>query len=259
MTATPYLNGIACVITGASRGIGHAIAEHFVEHGARVVITGRNEKDLAAATTGLGGPRVARYCVGRANDPDHQEATVAHVLEHFERLDVLVNNVGINPVYGTALELGASAIQKMVDVNVIAPLGWTRAAYRQWMARNGGTVINMSSINAGHPTPGLGMYGATKSMLDALTRQLAVELAPAVRVNGIAPGIVTTSFSAALYADDEAAVAAGYPLRRLGRPHDVAALAGFLASPAASWITGETVVVDGGATAGFSFSGAKDM
>ncbi|MEJ2579764.1 MAG: SDR family oxidoreductase [Kineosporiaceae bacterium] len=239
-------DGTTAVITGASRGIGFGIAERLVAEGARVVVTARKAESLADAVHRLGGETVAVGVPGRADDPDHQEEALSLALDRFGSVDILVNNTGINPAYGPLLELSLDAARKMVEVNCLAALTWVQRAHRLWMDQHGGAVLNLSSVAGQRPAPGLGFYGATKAMLSHLTAELAVELAPRVRVNAIAPGVVKTRFAAALYEGREPDVAAGYPLGRLGVPEDIAGMAAFLLSSEASWVTGQTVTVDGG-------------
>lgn len=250
------MNGLAgkvAVITGASRGIGLAVAKRLVAEGARVCVTARTPGPLVEAVERLGGPERALGVPGRADDPSHQWETVERVVETFGSLDLLVTNTGINPVYGPMLELDLAAARKMVEVNCLAVLSWVRLANNAWMAGHGGAVVTVSSVAGLRPAPGIGFYGATKAMVDHLTRELAVEMAPGVRVNAVAPGVVKTAFATPLYAGKEAEVAATYPLRRLGAPADVAGAAAFLLSDDASWITGQTLVVDGGVTLGGVF------
>jgi 3-oxoacyl-[acyl-carrier protein] reductase len=167
----------------------------------------------------------------------------------FGRLDVLVNNTGINPAYGPLVDLDDAVARKIMDVNVLSALSWTRQALHAGLGKHDdAAVVNIASIAGLGPAPNIAYYGVSKAALISLTVQLAAELAPAVRVNAIAPAIVKTRFAAALYEHDEAAVAAGYPLGRLGVPEDVGAAAAFLASADAAWITGQTLVLDGGST-----------
>jgi 3-oxoacyl-[acyl-carrier protein] reductase len=144
------------------------------------------------------------------------------------------------------LELAAAA--KIFEVNLLSAVGWTQQAYRAYLREHGGAVINMASVAGIGVSPGIGMYGASKAAMINLTQQLAVELAPAIRVNAIAPAVVKTKFAAALYEDDEGGVAETYPLKRLGVPEDVAGAVSYLASDDAAWVTGQTIVLDGGIT-----------
>ena len=252
MTASPEagsgrLAGRVAVITGASRGIGLAVAARLVAEGARVAITGRKPEPLAAAAAALGGEGVAIGIPGRADDPEHRAAALARTVETFGRPDILVNNAGINPAYGPLLDLDDAAARKIFEVNVLGTLAWIREACRAGLAQ-GGSVINLSSVAGLRSSPGIAFYGVSKAAVIALTEQLAVELGPAVRVNAIAPAVVKTRFAEALYVGREAEVSAGYPLKRLGEPDDIAAAAAFLASDDSAWITGQTLVVDGGIT-----------
>ncbi|APU14755.1 MULTISPECIES: SDR family oxidoreductase [Actinoalloteichus] len=240
--------GQVALITGASRGIGRAIASRLVAEGARVCLTGRDPESLAEAVTGLGGPEHAIGVAGRSDDPAHRTAAVATTVETFGRLDVLVNNAGTNPVHGPLLDAEPAAVRKTFEVNVFAVLGWVQEAHRAWLGEHGGRIVCVSSVSGLRPAPGIGVYGASKAALIRLTEQLAVELAPKIRVNALAPAVVKTRFAAALYEGRESQVAAGYPLGRLGVPADVADAAAFLAAEESSWITGQTLVVDGGVT-----------
>ena len=242
------LTGKTAVVTGASRGIGLAIAQRLVEEGVRVVVTARKPEALAAAVEQLGGAERALGIPGRADDTTHRDEVVAAAVETFGSLDLLVNNTGINPVYGPLMDLDLDAARKIVDVNSVAALGWVQAAHRAWLGEHGGAVVNVASVAGLRPAPGIDAYGASKAMLIRLTESLAVELGPRTRVNAVAPAVVKTRFATALYEGREAEVAAAYPLQRLGEPEDVGSAVAFLLSQEAAWITGQTLVLDGGVT-----------
>jgi len=248
MSATTFdFSGRAALVTGATRGIGLAIAQAFLTAGASgVTITGRSRERLEAAAAALGAPERVALAAGSADDAAHLEAAVAETIARFGSCDVLVNNAGTNPAYGPLVDVDLGALDKTWSVNLKGPLLGTRAAWHGWMRAHGGVVVNTASIGGLAPMAGLGAYNVAKAGLIAMTRQLAQELAPGVRVNALAPGIVKTRLATALYEGKEAAVAARHPLGRLGVPEDIAQATLFLASDAASWITGETLVIDGG-------------
>ena len=241
--------GRVALVTGGTRGIGLGIAQELVSRGASVVVTARKPEELDAVVAELG-PERALAVRGSADDEAHQAEAVAAALERFGRLDHLVNNAAVNPQYGPLVDADLAAVRKVFEVNVTAVLGWTQQAWRAALAHNGGSILNVASvggIRAGSP---IGAYNASKAALIHLTRQLGVELGPRVRVNAIAPAVVKTTFARALYEGREDEVADAYPLKRLGVPEDTAKAAAFLLSDDASWITGETLVVDGGVTLG---------
>ena len=236
------------IVTGASRGIGLGVAAELVRQGARVCVTARGQEALDEAVAELGGPDVAIGVPGKSDDAGHQAEAVARTIEAFGSLDMLVNNTGINPVYGPIADIDPVAAAKILAVNVLAPLAWTRRARDAWMGEHGGSIVNVASIAGLRPSPGIGMYGISKAALIRLTTELAVELGPRIRVNAVAPAIVKTKFATVLYEGREEQVAAVYPLRRLGVPEDIAGVVAFLLSDQASWITGQTLVLDGGVT-----------
>ncbi|WP_402466109.1 SDR family oxidoreductase [Isoptericola aurantiacus] len=232
------------IITGASRGIGLATAHRIVAEGGRVVLTGRKPETLQDAVEALGADR-ASAVAGKVDDPAHREEVFAHVAERYGRLDHLVNNAGINPAWGPVLEIEPSVVRKILDVNVVAALEWTRDAVAAGLSTS---IVNTSSISGTSTSPNIAFYGVSKAALINLTAQLAQELAPRLRVNAVAPAVVKTKLSRALYESREEEVAAGYPLGRLGVPDDVAGPVAFLLSDDAAWITGQTLRIDGGAS-----------
>ena len=251
---TNRFEGRVALVTGASRGIGLGIAQRLVAEGARVCITARKQDALDAAVAALGGPDHAIAVAGRGDDLEHQAAALDATREHFGPLDVLVNNTGINPAFGSLADLDPGVARKIMEVNVLAVLAWVRLAREHGLGESdGAAVVNVASLAGLHPSPGIAFYGVSKSALIGLTAQLALELAPRVRVNAVAPAVVKTQFAAALYEGREAEAAAGYPLGRLGVPEDIAGAVAFLASPDAAWMTGQTLVVDGGITLNAGF------
>lgn len=240
--------GRAAIITGGTRGIGLGIAAELVSRGASVCITARKPDELDAAVTELDPDNTGRAIAARgsADDAEHQQAAVEATLAAFGRVDYIVNNAAVNPVFGPMMDYELAAVRKIFEVNVVAALAWTQLAWKAWLKDNGGAVLNIASIGGLRAGPFLGAYNASKAALIHMTRQLAQELSPGVRVNGIAPAVVKTQFARALYENDEDAAAARYPLKRLGTPMDTAKLAAFLLSDDAAWITGQTVAIDGG-------------
>jgi NAD(P)-dependent dehydrogenase (short-subunit alcohol dehydrogenase family) len=241
-------SGKAALVTGASRGIGLGIARALLSRGAAVTITGRKADQLAEAAaelkTDTGGRVLALQ--GNAGDDASREEVVARTVEEFGSIDVLVNNTGINPQFGFLMDADLDAVRKIFDVNVVAALGFTQLAWKAWMGEHGGAVVNIASIGGIRSTGVIGAYGASKAALIRLTEELAWQLGPKVRVNAVAPAVVKTKFAEALYSGREEEASQQYPMKRLGTPEDVASLVAFLCSDGASWITGETVRVDGG-------------
>jgi 3-oxoacyl-[acyl-carrier protein] reductase len=243
-------NGKVALVTGATRGIGLGIAAEIVARGGSVCITARKPEELDEAVEQLDpeGKGRAISARGSADDAEHQAAAVELVMRDFGRLDFLVNNAAVNPQYGPMMDADLGAVRKVFEVNVTAVLAWTQQAWRAWMKDNGGAVLNVASVGGLRTGSPIGAYNASKAALIHLTRQLGMEMGPGVRVNAIAPAVVKTKFARALYEGREDEVAANYPLKRLGTPEDTAKVAAFLLSDDASWITGETVTVDGGIT-----------
>jgi 3-oxoacyl-[acyl-carrier protein] reductase len=245
MTELPELSGRAAIVTGASRGIGYGVAEALVARGDRVCITGRNEDALKEAVEQLGAERVIGVA-GKAHDLDHQATAVERAMEAFGRVDFLVNNAGTNPVFGPMADLDLNVARKVFETNVISALGFAQRTWHAWQKDNGGAIVNIASVAGLAPSPFIGAYGVSKAAMINLTQQLAHEFAPKVRVNAIAPAVVKTKFAQALYEGREEEAAAAYPLARLGVPSDIGGAAAFLTSEQSDWITGQTLVVDGG-------------
>ena len=240
------LDGKVALVTGASKGIGRAIAAEFAAAGAHVMISSRKQDQLDAAASSMNG-EVATFAAN-AGEPDQAEACIAACVGRFGGIDILVNNAATNPYFGPILGIDVGAAEKTTKVNQTGYLVWTQLAVRAGLgSRDGASILNVSSIGGISVEPALGWYNVTKAAVIHLSRHLAAELAPAVRVNAILPGIIRTDFSKALWEGTEDALVKHLPMNRLGEPDDVAKASLFLVSDAASWITGQTLVVDGGA------------
>jgi NAD(P)-dependent dehydrogenase (short-subunit alcohol dehydrogenase family) len=238
------LDGKVALVTGASRGIGRAIAHQMSAAGARVMLTSRKHDQLEAAAAEM--PGETSVFAANAGDVAAANACVAATIERFGRLDVLVNNAATNPYFGPVMGVDEARYDKTFQVNLRGPVFWTKAAWEQAFQHDPGVVVNVASVGGLRAEGGLGVYNLTKAALIHLTRQLAAELGR-TRVVGIAPGLVQTDFAAVLVENFGERLAASLPTKRLGEPDDIANLAVFLASDKASWITGETYVIDGGA------------
>ncbi|MEP7201541.1 MAG: SDR family oxidoreductase [Ilumatobacteraceae bacterium] len=238
------LEGKVALVTGASKGIGRAIAGSMSDAGAKVMLSSRKQDQLEIAASEIGGDTAV--FAANAGDVDSAKACVAATIERFGGLDILVNNAATNPYYGPTLAVDEGRFDKTFQVNLRGPLFWCQAAWEQAMRDKPGVIINIASVGGLRAEGALGVYNLTKAALIHLTRQLGGELGP-TRVVGIAPGLVKTDFAAVLVANYGESLAASMPLMRLGEPQDIANLATFLASDLASWITGETYVIDGGA------------
>jgi NAD(P)-dependent dehydrogenase (short-subunit alcohol dehydrogenase family) len=238
------LDGKVALVTGASRGIGKAIAASMAAAGAKVMLNSRKLDALEAAAAEMTGD--VDVFAANAGDDDAGQRAVLATIERFGGLDILVNNAATNPYYGPIMDVDKGRYDKTFQVNLDAPIFWTQAAYEHALKDKPGVVINIASVGGLRAEGGLGVYNLTKAAVIHLTRQLASEIGPN-RVVGIAPGLVQTDFAAYLVDNFGDSLAARLPLERLGDPQDIANLAVFLASDMASWITGETYVIDGGA------------
>jgi len=248
------LDGKVAIVTGGSRGIGKSIAQAFAEAGAQVMITSRNEESCKAAAEAIG--EGVHYEAGHIGRDDDAERVIEATLDRLGRIDVLVNNAATNPYAGFTIEVDRGRWDKTFETNLTAPMFWTQRVWNAWMKENGGAVVNIASVGGLATNPILGVYDITKAGLIHLTKQLAAELAPQVRVNCLAPGLVKTDFARVLWEDGRGEkVAKGYPLERLGEPEDVAAATLFLAAETSRWITGQTWVLDGGGLVKFNTPG----
>lgn len=251
---TQPLSGRTALVTGGSRGIGLGTASVLAARGATVTVTGRKPDALAAAEATIreAAPDAdVRTIVANTGSADDRRAAVELAARDRGTVDILVNNTGINPVYGPLMDADLDAVRKIFDVNVVAALGYLQECHRAGMGRTGGAVVNIASTAGLRSTRVIAAYGASKAALIRLTAELAAELGPGIRVNAIAPNIVKTQFAEALYSADEEGVASRFPLKRLGTPADVAELVAFLVDDERSgWISGETITLDGGLLAG---------
>lgn len=244
------VDGKVALVTGGSRGIGQATALELLRSGAAgVAITSRKQESVDESKTEMvdsgADPDRILALAARADDEEAANAAVEATIDAFGSCNILVNNAGTNPAAGNLMEVDLGALDKTWAVNLRAPLLWVRSAYFGWMEDNGGSVVNVASVAGLRPSPFMGAYNISKAGLIHMTRQLALELAPKVRVNAVAPAVVKTRLAGALLVD-EAATARMHPLGRVGEPEDIAQMIVFLASDASSWMTGTTVAVDGG-------------
>jgi NAD(P)-dependent dehydrogenase (short-subunit alcohol dehydrogenase family) len=242
------LKGKVALVTGASRGIGKAIAATYAGAGASVMLSSRKQDALEAASDEIGGDTAV--FAANAGEPDQIESCVAATVERFGRVDILVNNAATNPYMGRPVDIDLPRFDKTWQVNYRGPVVWIQQVWKASMAEHGGSIINISSVGGLSVEPAIGHYNVTKAALIHLTRTMAADLSPGVRVNAIAPGLVKTDLARALWEANEELIADRMPLKRLGLPDDIAGAALFLASDLASWITGQTLVVDGGALLG---------
>jgi len=246
------LTGKVAVVTGSTKGIGRAIAETFAQAGAKVVVSSRKEhkcRDVAGAIAAAGGEAMAIPC--NISHKDQLQALVDATIETWGRIDVLVCNAAVNPHYGPLAEIPEETYDKIMDTNVKSNLWLCAMVAPQMAARKDGAIILVSSIGGLKGSKMLGAYGLSKAADMQLARNLAVEWgADNIRVNCIAPGLVRTDFARALWEDPKAnaRAVASYPIGRLGEPDDIAGAALFLAARSGSFVTGHTLVIDGGST-----------
>jgi NAD(P)-dependent dehydrogenase (short-subunit alcohol dehydrogenase family) len=244
------LAGKTALVTGASRGIGKAIAFALAAEGANVVVSSRRQESLDAVAAEITAAHPDVRVLAKAahvGEPEQARACVEAAVAEFGSVDVLVNNAGTNPYFGPMVDIDVARAEKTVQVNQLSIVLWTQAVWRASMAQRGGTIVNMASVGGIATEIGIGYYNATKAAVIHLTRQFAAELGPGVRVNAIAPGLVRTQLARALWEGNEERINKVLPLGRIGEPEDIARVALFLAGADSSWMTGQTLVVDGGA------------
>jgi len=244
------LSGRVALVTGASRGIGSAIAQALVEHGASVVLSSRKQADLDAEAGRINSqfPDRAVAIAAHAGRQEDLERLVKATLDSFGRIDILVNNAGTNPYVGPVLEAEPAAWDKTFEVNVRGYFLLTKLVYKAWMEEHGGAVVNVASVGGIRPGPGLGVYNITKAAVIFMTRQLAREIGGKVRVNAIAPGLIKTRFAEALWGNEAILnrIVTANPMARIGTPEEIAGAVVFLVSDSASYVNGDVLVIDGG-------------
>jgi NAD(P)-dependent dehydrogenase (short-subunit alcohol dehydrogenase family) len=239
------VDGKVAIVTGGSRGIGKAVAAALAASGAQVMITSRKADVCEAAAAEIG--HGCQWRAANVSDADAAAAVVNDTMTELGSIDILVNNAATNPYAGPVIEADIPRWDKTFQVNLTSPLQWAQLVWNASMKKNGGSIVNVASVGGFVTSRYIGSYNISKSALMHLTRQLAAELSPQVRVNAVAPGLVKTDFAKFLWeGEKEAAAAEHYPLKRIGEVDDIANAVHFLASDAAGWITGQTIVLDGG-------------
>ena len=250
------LTGKVAIVTGSSRGIGRAIAEAFATHGAKVVISSRKQEaceEVAAGINAAHGEGRAVAIAASISDKEALRRLIDGAMAAFGRIDVLVCNAASNPYYGPLGGISDEQFRKILDNNVLSNHWLVQMVAPQMLERGEGSIIIVSSIGGLTSSTTIGAYNVSKAADFQLARNLAAEFGPrGVRVNCIAPGLVRTDFARALWENPDTlkAVTRGTPMRRIGEPHEIAGAAVFLASPASTFMTGQTIVVDGGSTIG---------
>lgn len=254
---TKQLDDRVAIITGGSRGIGKEIAANIAAAGAKVVIVSRKADSCAQAAAEIGFG--CEWMTANAGSADDADRVVSEVVDRHGRVDVLVNNAATNPYLGYVINIDHARWNKIMQVNLTGPLIWSQAAWAKSMSTSTSqsVILNVSSVGGLWTSPEHGAYDVSKAALMHLTRQLAAELGPKARVNSLAPGLTRTDFNSSLFAVEgaEERLASNYPLGRLGRVEDMGAAALFLVSGASSWVTGQTLLVDGGGLTGFARTG----
>jgi NAD(P)-dependent dehydrogenase (short-subunit alcohol dehydrogenase family) len=239
------LDDKVAIVTGGSRGIGRAIAQAMADSGARVMISSRKAEDLEVAAKEIGNG--CEWFVANAGNEDETAACIAATVDRLGGIDILVNNAATNPYMGSILGIDQGRADKTVQVNQWGVLRWSQLAVEAGLGKDpGASIINIASVGGFGANNVIGWYNVTKAAVIHLTRNLALELGPNTRVNAICPGLVKTDMAKALVDAAGEQMARRLPLKRIGEPQDIAGVAVFLASDAASWITGQSMIVDGG-------------
>jgi NAD(P)-dependent dehydrogenase (short-subunit alcohol dehydrogenase family) len=247
------LSGKVAIITGASKGIGESMARFFAAHGAKVVISSRKQdvlEEVAKSIREESGSEVLPVAA-HAGDMNQLQNLLDKTIEAFGGVDILVNNAAINPVFGPSLDCDGDAFDKIMAINVKAPFEFSKMVHESMKSRGGGSIINISSVAALTPDPGLGMYSVSKASLNMLTKVLAKEWGTdGIRVNTICPGLIKTKFSQALWQNEDIMkrFTKHMPIDRIGTVEEIGALALYLASDASSFTTGASLTADGGMT-----------
>ena len=243
------LDGKTALVTGGSRGIGKAIAKAYIDSGADVMIMSRKAESCEEAAAELG----CQWEAGHVGNPEDAERVVDACIEKLGGVDILVNNAGTGPYNGPTIDVDLPRWNKTFEVNLTAPLVFSQLCWNKYMKDNRGVIINIASVGGFGTHPHIGVYDISKAALIHLTKQLGAELGPQARVNVLCPGLVKTDLSQFLWEGDKGdEVAQMYPLKRLGEVEDVAAAATWLAADSGRWITGQSIVLDGGGMVKFS-------
>jgi NAD(P)-dependent dehydrogenase (short-subunit alcohol dehydrogenase family) len=247
------LEGKVAIVTGASKGIGEAIARVFAQYGAKVVISSRKQADLEVLAEEIKNEYRAEVLplAAHAGDINQLQKLLTKTIEVFGQVDILVNNAATNPVFGPSLDCSGDAFDKIMQVNVKSPFEFAKLVYPFMRQNGGGSIVNISSIAGSTPDPGLGMYSVSKAALNMLTKVLAKEWGiDGIRVNALSPGLIKTKFSQALWENPKMLehFTKRLPIARMGSVDEIAALVLYLASDASTYTTGVNFQVDGGTT-----------
>ncbi|MCO5234028.1 MAG: glucose 1-dehydrogenase [Chitinophagales bacterium] len=246
------LKGKTAIVTGASKGIGEAIARYFARGGANVVVNSRKQEEIdvvVAAIKEFGGNAIA--VAGNVGDIEDAKNLIETTLQAYGGIDILVNNAVANPYYGPIVGCDDLAFDKTIAINVKAPFELSKMAYPIMKSNGGGSIINISSVEGISPHEGMGIYSVSKAALNMLTKSCAIEWgADNIRVNSVCPGLIKTKFSKALWSNEQWVnhFVGQLPLKRVGTVEEIAALVYFLASDASSYVTGAVYTADGGLT-----------